>query len=642
MKKIKNFLPDHVLILLKRLAIPVAMLYITRLIFLAFNSNAFQHLSFIDFFTALWFDMITVGLFFMPYYVLFLLPFRIHHFKLHRIFFKVLFHLTNTLLIALNLLDVEYFKYTSKRSTFDLFTFIGTGNDVSQLLTTFLRDFWYLVLILFALIALSEFLYRKSSRNIKIQTLGKATKLNASILSFILLNPVFFIIGRGGFALIPTGIIQASTYSLPENTAFILSTPFTMIKTIDQKGIELKNFFDTDAECDLLFNPIQTSVPQDILPDGTNVMVIILESFGIEFVGNYQNGNGYTPFLDSLMDQSLSFTYAFANGKKSIEAVPAIVASLPTLMDNPYISSPYGNNKINGLPSILAKHGYESAFYHGATNGSMSFDAFASISGYNHYVGRNEYNNEKHADASWGILDEYFNPWTAKEISKLKEPFFGTLFTLSSHHPFFIPEHMRSKVMTGPQPICASINYGDYALKKFFEEAKKQPWFDNTLFVILADHSPASKTELYNLRTHMYRIPIMFYHPGGQLKAKKSNRIFQQLDILPTILDLLNIETDYYAYGSSYYQKPEGEAITYLEGTYFYFKDNFMTAFSEDQARNLYCFKTQNTTLVDSIYYLEKEVGMNVKKLKAIIQRYNRDLITNQTVVHEKENSLHH
>lgn len=637
-----DFLPDHVVILLKRLLIPVGMLYITRLIFLAFNSTAFQHLSFLDFFTALWFDLITVGLFFMPYYVLFLLPFRIHHFKFHRVFFKILFHLTNTLLIALNLLDVEYFKYTSKRSTFDLFTFIGTGNDVSQLLTTFLRDFWYLVLILVALIALSEFLYRRTSRTIKTENFGKSTSGRASIVSFVLLTPMLFIVGRGGFALIPTGIIQASTYSSPENTAFILTTPFTMIKTIDQKGLELKNFYTTDAECDSYFNPIQSSVPQHILPDSTNVMVIILESFGIEFVGNYQNGNGYTPFLDSLMDQSLSFTYAFANGKKSIEAVPAIVASLPTLMDNPYISSPYGNNKINGLPSILAKHGYESAFYHGATNGSMSFDGFASISGYDHYVGRYEYNNEKHADATWGILDEYFNPWTAKQLTKLKEPFFGTLFTLSSHHPFFIPEHMRSKVKTGPQPICASINYGDYALKKFFEEAKKQPWYDNTLFVILADHSPATKTELYNMRHHMYRIPIMFYHPGGQLKAVKSDRIFQQLDILPTILDLLNIKTDYYAYGNSYYQKPEGEAITYLEGTYYYFKDNFMTAFSEDQARNLYDFKTQNTSLVDSIYYFEKEVGMNVKKLKAIIQRYNRDLITNQTVVYEKENSLHH
>jgi len=642
MKRILALIPEHVVILLKRLGIAVIMLYVTRIIFLIFNIGAFQNISFLDFFTALWFDLITVGLFFLPYYVLFLIPLRVRHFKIHRIFFKLLFHLTNGLLIALNLLDVEYFKYTSKRSTYDLFTTFGGGDDIGQLLTTFLKDFWFLILFLILLIVATEFLYRKTEKRIKSIDFGRTISVKQNIGAFIIFVPLLFFMGRGGFALKPTGIIEASMYSSPENTAFILNTPFTMVKTIDQKALELKIFYDDEKEWLSYFDPHQSTVPQNILPDSTNVMVIMLESFGTEFVGGYQNGNGYTPFLDSIMNESLSFQYAFANGKKSIEAVPAVIASLPTLMDSPYINSPYGSNKINTLPNILAKYGYESAFYHGATNGSMSFDGFASICGFDHYLGRIEYDNEKHSDMTWGILDEYFNPWTARKASELKEPFFGTLFTLSSHHPYFIPEHMRDKVKRGPQPICASINYGDYALKLFFEEAKKQPWFDNTLFVILADHTPASTTQLYNLRSHMYRIPIMFYHPSGKIKPQKSDRIFQQLDILPTILDLLNIKTDYYSYGNSFYQKPEGEAITYLEGTYYYFKDNLMTAFTEEKARNLYDFTVQSTPQVDSISYHKKVVEMNENRLKAIIQRYNRDLITNQTTVDEKENSLHH
>ena len=633
MKGILALLPVHVSVLLKRLGITVLMLYLTRIIFLLFNWGAFQNLSFVDFLTALWFDMITVGLFFLPYYILFLLPLRVHNYRAHRVFFKILFHLTNALLIALNLLDVEYFKYTSKRSTFDLFSMVGTGNDVNQLLGTFLKDFWFLLLFFVFFIILSEFLYRKTDRQIKAAPPAKQPSLKGLIVSFFIFTPLLFVVGRGGFGLIPTGIIQASTYSLPENTAFIMTTPFTMIKTIDQKGLELKTYYSSDTECDTYFTPIQSAVPQNLLPDSTNVMVIMLESFGTEFIGGYQNGNGYTPFLDSLMNESLSFQYAFANGKKSIEAVPAVIASLPTLMDNPYISSPYGNNEINSLPNILAEYGYESAFFHGATNGSMSFDGFSAICGFDHYFGRHEYNNEKHSDMTWGILDEYFNPWTARKASELKEPFFGTLFTLSSHHPYFIPEHMQDKVMRGPQKICASINYGDHALRLFFEEARKQPWYDNTVFVILADHTPASTTRLYNMRSHMYRIPIMFYHPGGAIKPQKSTRIFQQLDILPTILDLLNIETDYYSYGNSFYQKPDGEAITYLEGTYYYFRNTFMTTFTEEKARNLYDFTVQNTSQNDSISFHRKEVEQNEKRLKAIIQRYNRDLITNQTRV---------
>lgn len=639
MKKLADTLPPHVRTLLARLGISVLMLYLTRLLFLAFNWNSFPQLSALDFLIALWFDLITVGLFFLPYYGLFLLPFRVHHLKWHRTAFKLLFHLTNGILIGLNLLDVEYFRYTSKRSTYDLFNTVSTGNDVNQLWLTFLKDFWFLILFFILLMLLSEFLYRKTTRLLTPSQTVNGWKSNAA--SFLLLVPALFLMGRGGFGLKPTGIIEASMYSSPENTAFILNTPFTIIKTIDQESLKPVTYF-SDAECEKLFNPIQQSVPQHILPDSTNVMIIMLESFGVEFIGGYQHGKGYTPFLDSLLNQSLYFEYGFSNGKKSIEAVPAIVASLPTLMDAPYINSPYGNNKIEALPAILKKHGYSSGFYHGATNGSMSFDGFAAICGYDGYYGRKEYNNEKHSDMTWGILDEYFNPWTARQLTKLKEPFFGTLFTLSSHHPYFIPEHARSKVKQGPQKICASISYADLALKAFFEEAKKQPWYDHTVFVILADHSPATTTELYNQRTHMYRIPIAFYHPKGLIPPQKSSRIFQQLDVLPTLLDMLNIPATYYSYGTSYYQQPTGEAFTYLEGTYYYFRDEFMLTFTSDQARNLYDFKTDRLPQIDSLAHFPGVVERDEKRIKAIIQRYNGDLIGNQTRAYEKENSVHH
>ena len=639
MKKIAEILPTHVRVLLARLGITALMLYLTRLLFLFYNAGSFPRISVADYFIALWFDFITIGLFFLPYYLLFLLPFKFHHLRAHRIFFKVLFHVTNALMLALNILDVEYFRYTSKRSTYDLFSTVSTGNDMSQLWTSFLKDFWFLLLIFIVLIGVSEYLYRRTEKMLRAAVQEPSLRMNT--IAFLVFAPIFFIIGRGGFGLKPTSIIDASLYSLPENTAFILNTPFTMVKTIDQTGLEPVHFF-SDAECDKIFDPIQQSVPQNILPDSTNVVVILLESFGVEFVGAYQNGRGYTPFLDSLIEQSLYFENGFANGKKSIEAVPAIIASLPSLMDAPYIYSPYATNTLQGLPSILKKYGYSSGFYHGATNGSMGFDGFASLAGYDKYVGRKEYNNEKHADKTWGILDEYFNPWTARQLSNLKQPFFGTLFTLSSHHPYFIPEHMRSRVKNGPQKICASISYGDIALKAFFEEAKKQDWYENTIFVIVADHSPSTNTELYNQRTHMYKIPVVFYHPGGLIKPQKNSRIFQQLDILPTLLDLLNIRTSYYSYGSSFYQQDNGEALTYLSGTYYYFRDDFMLTFTGDQARNLYNFKTDQMPQIDSLSHEQKVVKKNERRLKALIQRYNRDLITNQTRTYEKENSLHH
>ncbi len=627
-----QLIPGHVIVLLKRLGIAVLMLFITRIIFLLFNSNAFNDVSIIDFGLGLWFDMITVGLFFFPYYTLFLLPVPIREYKLHKVFFKILFHITNGILIALNLLDVEYFNYTSKRSTFDLFSMASAGNDVNQLISTFISDFWYLFVFLILLIAFSEFLYRKTQPTFVTFKTKPALFYRKNSIALLILLPVLIVISRGGFALKPTGIIEASNFTKGKNTGLVLTTPFTIIKTIDQGNLESLSYF-SDEECAKLFSPIKTSVPQNILPDGTNVMIIMLEGFGIEFIGAYNNGESYTPFLDSLIDQSLTFNYGFANGKKSIEAVPAIIASMPTLMENPYISSPFGDNKINTLPNILAKHGYESAFYHGATNGSMRFDGFAQLCGFDNYFGRTEYDNEDHSDMTWGILDEYFNPWTAKKMSKMEEPFFSTLFTLSSHHPYFIPEHMRDKVKKGPQKICASINYADYSLKEFFKEAKEQPWFNNTLFVIVADHTPASTTKQYNVRTHLYRIPILFYHPSGKIKAERKNEIFQQLDILPTILDLLNIETSYYAFGNSFYQNNDRESLGYLSGSYYYYTGNHMTTIINGKARFLHDFTTKVITPVDSLAYYKKEVRRNEDRVKAILQTYNRDLNLNKTVV---------
>jgi phosphoglycerol transferase MdoB-like AlkP superfamily enzyme len=263
----------------------------------------------------------------------------------------------------------------------------------------------------------------------------------------------------------------------------------------------------------------------------------------------------------------------------------------------------------------------------------MKFDGFAAQAGFDAYYGRKEYGNDAHFDGTWGILDEYFNPWVAEKLSSFQQPFFASLFTISSHHPYYIPPHMRGKLRKGPQPICESIHYGDYSLKQFFKEAKKQPWFENTLFVICADHTSATNESEYNQRTEMYKIPIVFYHPSGKLAPKKETQIFQQLDIFPTILDLLNIEKNYYAFGQSYFQRKDAEAITYLEGTYHYYLNQHLLTFSNEKARNLYNVLVRTKDTPDSISYYRKESQQYEKRLKALIQCYNRDLILNQTTV---------
>jgi phosphoglycerol transferase MdoB-like AlkP superfamily enzyme len=183
------------------------------------------------------------------------------------------------------------------------------------------------------------------------------------------------------------------------------------------------------------------------------------------------------------------------------------------------------------------------------------------------------------------------------------------------------------KVLKGKVNINECIGYTDYALKQFFNAAKKQPWYKNTIFVLVADHTPATENTIYSQRRFMYQIPIVFYHPGKKIIAKRDPEIFQQMDIMPTILDLLNIKTKFYSYGKSYYQKTDREAFTYIEGSYYYFKNHHMYTFSNEKARNLLDFTIRKEHTNDSLSYYKVESQAVERRLKAIIQRYNLSLI---------------
>lgn len=630
LKKLCNALPITLQSLLLRIAILLLLMTATRIVFYFYNLDSFAHVQFTDWLAGIWFDLSTLGLLLMPFIVFSLLPQKWQNNLLVRILQALTFFIPTLLIVALNLMDTAYYNFTLKRSTADLFVIVSAGNDVGQLLTSFISDYWFLILLFIAGIYGLAKLYRKTS--IQRWKQGSHSSLKRELIAFFVIIPIFVLIGRGGIGLRPISSIDATLFTQPENSALVLNSAFTLLKSIGKDDLTEQHYFPK-KEAEKLFNPIRVSEPQHILPDGTNVMIIMLESFGNEWVGKFNHSTSYTPFLDSLLDKSWYFEYGISNGKKSIEAVPTISASIPTLMDNPYISSAYCNNQIESLPGILKQHGYSTGFYHGATNGSMRFNSFASQLGYQEYFGRFEYNNDKHFDKTWGILDEYFNPWTAKQLTKMKAPFMANLFTLSSHHPYFVPGKWRSIVKKGSHPIAKSIHYGDISLRKFFEQAEKEPWFKKTLFVIVADHTPSSNSELYNQRTEMYRIPIAFYDPSGKLPRKREKVIFQQADIMPTVLDLLNIKTKYYSIGNSYFSKEPREAITYLEGAYYYFRGDKLLVYSNDKIRSLVNFTIRTENPQNLLPSKKEEAEKMARRLKAIIQRYNHDLIHNQTVV---------
>jgi phosphoglycerol transferase MdoB-like AlkP superfamily enzyme len=236
---------------------------------------------------------------------------------------------------------------------------------------------------------------------------------------------------------------------------------------------------------------------------------------------------------------SRAYQYSFANGRKSIDAMPSVIASIPSI-EVPYVLSHYSGNQVTSLSSLLKKEGYYSAFFHGAPNGSMGFQAFANTCGFDRYFGKDEYNHNEDYDGIWGIWDHKFLQYYAEQMNTFKQPFYTNFFSVSSHHPYTLPAEFQSRFKEGEMTIYKCIEYTDYALREFFHTASSMPWFKNTLFVITADHASA-QTRLadYQSPVGYFEIPIFFYKPGADWHEMNPT-IIQQIDIMPTILGELN------------------------------------------------------------------------------------------------------
>jgi phosphoglycerol transferase MdoB-like AlkP superfamily enzyme len=459
----------------------------------------------------------------------------------------------------------------------------------------------------------------------------------------ILIVPLFAglaVIGaRGGYrhSTRPISISNAARYvENPRDVAIVLNTPFSLLRTFNKKTLVRYEFFD-DEKLDKLYNPHY--IPKDTgLFRQENIVIIILESFSREYIGSLNKNllsgtyKGYTPFVDSLISVSLTFDVTIANGKKSIDAMPSIFASIPSL-ETPYTISHYANNDINGLPDLLKTKGYYSAFFHGAPNGSMGFDSFSRMVGFNDYFGMNEYPGTGDFDGMWGVWDEPFLGFFACKLNSFKQPFLASVFTVSSHHPFKVPDKYKDKFPKGPAPIVQVVGYTDYALRKFFNEINDKPWFNNTLFILTADHTNESLHKEFQNDYGSYSIPVIFYKPGSELTGIR-NRIAQQIDIMPTILNYLNFDREYIAFGNDLMDDScESFAFNTSGSKYHLYMKDHILEMIENHPVGLYNFKDDmylENNLLDTNPELQNSME---EKLKAIIQVYNSRLIDNNMVV---------
>jgi len=558
-----------------------------------------------------------------------ILPFRIFYSNAYQKILKWIFVFFNSLFVLANCIDFGYFSYSKKRSGADLFKQVGGQTDIGKLLPQYIKDFWWILLIYILLIVLIVWLYNKIKLNSQTFSNSPTFKQKIFVSAAVVFIPGLVLLGiRGGFQRVPVDIVDAGGMVSPEEVPIVLNTPFTLIKSLDKESLVEYDFYD-EKTLKENYNPVHHF--SDLQFKKQNVVVLILESFAKEYT-SLGRTISYTPFLDSLMRHSLVFTNGYANGTKSIEGIPAILSSLPSLMENPAINSAYSGNLQTTFATLLNKEGYNSAFFHGGINGTMNFDAYAKLAGYNFYFGKNEYNNDADFDGFWGIWDEEFLQYSIKKMNGLSQPFHSSIFTLSSHHPYKIPKKHEGKFPKGHLENSESMGYADYSLKQFFIEAKKTDWYNNTLFVICADHSSISEHPYYSNPVGLKSIPIMFFRGDNSLAGTNDNS-FSQADILPSAMNLLGYNKAFFSFGQSFLNKQNNNCYFYENGTNFVLCDTMLFCYKGTELYSVNNLRRDSLLKINLFKKFPAFEDKTTEQFKAFIQTYNHALISNEGVV---------
>jgi phosphoglycerol transferase MdoB-like AlkP superfamily enzyme len=621
-------------VLFLRISIAYIFYFFARVLFYFYNSNMIIIESVEEFFylcyIGLTFDTSAILYSNVLFILISLIPFKNYSSESFQKKMMILYFTTNLITYSTNFFDFIYYRFSQSRLTTRVFDILENETNKMSLAGSFIYNYWHVFIFFFVMVFLWITLYRK------IKLKKYSPKYSFKLISFSTITSLMIIflcvVGmRGGLgnATRPINMVDAHRFVKKGIHAdFVLNSPFCFIRTFNKNHFNKKSFME-DSEVNKVLNPVRKV--NDSIYSKPNVMILVMESFGREYIGAFnksrkiENYVSYTPFLDSLSNHSLIFTNAFANGRQSIEALPSILASVPSFKV-PFTSSPYSNQEIQSLVSVFKDKGYSTSFFHGAPNGSMGFLGLSNILGFDNYFGKNEFNDNSLYDGYWGIWDEPFLNYVKNETDKFKEPFFSTFFSLSSHEPFYVPEKYKGVFPMGDVQMHQVIGYSDNALKLFFDSAKNEPWFENTLFIITADHTNQFWYPFYSSPINRFAIPILFYHPNGSFKGV-NDELTHQMDIFPSIVDLVGYDKPINSWGRSLFSNSGKPFSIHFSGTVYHFiTEKYILVFDGDSVIGIYDKEDQWLT-----NNLKENYNINFsneeKYLKAFMQDYMNRII---------------
>lgn len=630
------------------LLINLVLLYLvygaTRLAFFLENYATYEHLAG----SGQWWSIVVGGLYFDTsaiaytnalYVLLVLLPLHQKEGASWQRFCKGLFLVVNSLGLAMNLGDSVYFQYTARRTTIAFFSEFSGDEKLGSIVGYEFIQHWYLVLLFLVLVA---FLWRFYAVPCVATMPRRRYYIRQTVTLLIAAYAVFAGIRGGLWDNRPIKISTANQFIIkPNDASLILNTPFTMIRTIGHSSYHNPAYFANASELETIYTPLHEAA-RDSASVKKNIVVIFLESFGREYIGSLNaeilpGYKGYTPFLDSLMQHAVSFRYTYANGRSSVDAMPSALSGLPMFVES-FVAASHATNHLEGVASCLSQMGYQTAFFHGAPASSLGFQGFTKATGFQQCFAEEDYEADTRtrgaadSDNWWGIWDEPFLQYFRMKMSDMHEPFMTALFSLTSHHPFHIPEQYQQTFPEEEMPIHKCIRYTDHALSRFFHEAAKESWFKNTLFIMTGDHTNMSNHPEYKSSIGQFATSIIIYDPSGALQPGIREGIAQQTDIMPTILGYVGYERPYVAFGCDLFHTHPRDtwAVNYLDGVYQYCKGDYVLQFDGQQTIGL--FRLNDYRMTHNLKGQCPEQPQLEREIKAIIQQYMQRMIDNTLI----------
>ena len=638
-KKIKKeWLSSPPILLVLRLLAMLLALTISRWLLYLFNLQFFHHISFGEalflFFYGMRFDLAVTVTLNLPLILYYCFPSR----KIFRRFpqrvFDLIYIITSALAILLNFIDTIGFHFFGQHFSIGLLKSLEHSDEVSWgILGQVLFDHWYLLVIyiLFVLV-INVVTVHTRLREDKEHIIQRWELRQVVSLLLLLMLTVFSWRNELRARRFDTDI--AMRYTNPQNLPILLNTPFCLLSSHEQPVVVRDTTFvnsDRFVHTDLTANRflVNDTMSVDTLP--TNVVVIVMKGIGQEMTGFYNPNrrSNLTPFLDSLFAQSLTFN-GRSNSRRSIEAMPAILASIPSLMKDDFVRSAYADNDFDAFAQHLQTHGYTTVFLHGGNNGTMGYDQFAQRAGFKNYFGRVEYGDDSDYDGQWGIYDGPFLQYAVQALNRLHGPFASTVYMLSSRYPYKVPKDFvfpdESYFWTGFEK---TVYYSDCALRDFFNTASEMPWFEHTLFVITSDFSNTEHFQPeYSNVWGMYAIPVAFYCPE-RIEAQKCAEIAQQVDLGPSVLSALGVNDTLFSFGRNLFDTlSEPAFISYFNLTYQYCDGTYLV--QSDAQNSFGIYKPYLDPMLDDNLINLLQCPDVFEKMHQFLEEYNNRMIDNE------------